>query len=340
MNDVVSRLQRRALALAALRRTLDGRGFLEVDTPLLVQGPGLEPHIDPLCVHVRRDATATPERRFLITSPELAMKKLLAQGARRLYQLGPVFRDGETTKRHAIEFTMLEWYRAPGSIEEILQDTLALLQAVAAVIVEMGTQPAFDVAQEPERLRVTHCFERFAGIDLRRCLLAMREGDVDALPRAARAAGLTLRPGADFEDAFFQVMGECVEPRIGQHRLAVVEQWPTQMAALARTCDEDDLFANRFEIYGRGLELCNAFDELTDPMEQRRRFVSDNAARARLGKELLPIDEDFLALLPQMPRSAGNALGVDRALMLLSGAAAIEDVRATGSWSVPPVRDQ
>jgi lysyl-tRNA synthetase class 2 len=154
----------------------------------------------------------------------------------------------------------------------------------------------------------------------------MKEGNAAALADRARAQGMHLRPGADFDDAFFDVMGKCVEPKIGHRELFVVERWPAQMAVLARKCDDDPLFAERFEIYVGGLELCNAFDELTDPVEQRARFLDDNRARRALGKRELPLDEDFLRALGSMPRTAGIALGFDRLLMWLTGAAHIDDV--------------
>lgn len=332
-NDVRARLVRRSTALRALRRVLDDQGFVEVDTPILVPGPGLEPHIDPLSCLVRPGADAAPLRRFLITSPELSMKRLLAKGASRIYQLGHVFRDGEATKRHAPEFAMLEWYRAPGTLDEIVDDTAALIGAVAraltgGALLSSEAYGTIDVAPPFPRVSVVDAFARFAGVDLLDALRRTADGDADALPAAARRAGFALRPGADFEDAFFQVMADAVEPAIGRDKPCVLERWPAQTAVLARRCDDEPLLAARFELYAGGLELCNAFDELTDPVEQRARFLQDNRARRALGKEELPIDEDFLADLPALPRSAGNALGVDRVLMLVLGASRIDDVVA------------
>ena len=329
--ETTTRIRRRHAAFRAIRRVLDDDGFLEVDTPLLVACPGLEPHIDPLSTTVRFGADAQAQRRFLITSPELRMKRLLAAcagaGAPRLYQLGHVFRDGEATKRHAVEFTMLEWYRAGGTLDDLVDDCGRLLRAVAQdVIGSLTTSAGVDLAAPFDRVTVADAFARFAGVDLVDALQRTSDGDGDALPAAARRAGLALRPGADFEDAFFSIMSDRVEPNIGRARPCVVERWPAQMAVLARRCDDDPLFAARFELYAGGLELCNAFDELTDPVEQRARFAADNRARRALGKEALPLDEDFLAALASVPRSAGNALGVDRALMVVLGTDRIADV--------------
>ena len=313
----LERLRRRSQALVAVRAFFHARDFIEVDTPHLVPGPGLEPHIDPLAVDVRARADAAPERRWLATSPELAMKRLLAEGAQRIFQLAHVFRDGERTRRHLPEFTLLEWYRAGGTLDDLVRDHEELFAAVArALDVEPPAVPF-------ERTTVAALFRAHASdVDLRATL-----GHPRALVDALRARGEVLREGADFEDAFFHVMTRA-EDVIGRARPVVVERWPASMAVLARTCPDDPLFAARFEIYAGGLELTNAFDELTDPVEQRARFVADNAARVALGKPALPLDEAFLEALARMPRAAGCALGFDRLLMLLTGAREIDDVTA------------
>ncbi len=325
--DIKARLHCRDQALRAARAFFHQWGFVEADTPQLVPAPGTEPHIDPLSVPVHRGMTTSSplERRFLITSPELALKRVVAAGVPRVFQLVHVFRDGERGRRHLPEFTLLEWYRGPGTLAEILDDTVGVIRAVAAAI---GNQSPIDVDAAVESLSVNEAFARFAQVDLGAALDEMRAGDALALPRRVQASGEMLRPGADFDDAFFQVMGAKVEPAIGQDRIAVVSQWPAQMAVLARL-DDDDRFARRFEAYACGLELCNAFDELQNADEQRARFVADNATRRALGKEEVPLDEEFLRVLPQLPApTAGNALGFDRLLMLLTGADDIDDVTA------------
>jgi lysyl-tRNA synthetase class 2 len=235
---------------------------------------------------------------------------------------------------------MLEWYAARTTLEELIAETHALIRAVhdALTALDPGlTRGALvDVNAPLEAGTCAELFERHARVDLRAALARMHAGaaheatvvDADAaraLVDAARAAGLSLRPGADFEDAFFAIMGERVEPAIGRAQIAVVTEWPAQMAALARTSD-DGLTAKRFEMYAAGIELCNAYDELVDPVEQRARFAADNAKRRALDKPELPVDEEFLAALARCPPMCGNALGVDRLLMVLTGARDIGDV--------------
>jgi lysyl-tRNA synthetase class 2 len=326
--NTVERLARRDAALRAVRGFFHDRGFVEADTHQLVPAPGTEPHIDPLSLPLKTSLTSsTTSTRYLITSPELALKRVVAAGVPRVFQLVHVFRDGERTKLHCPEFTLLEWYRGGGSLDDVADDTAGVVRAVAAVV---GNASDVDVDAGVERVTVADAFAGF-GVDLGSALAEMRAGDDLALPRRVRAAGIDgLADDADFDLAFFHVMGTRIEPTLGRDRLCLLSRWPAQMAVLARL-DDDDRYARRFEAYARGkagvLELCNAFDELTDAAEQRRRFVDDNALRRRLGKPAVPLDEDFLAALPSMPSpSAGNALGFDRLLMLLCGAADIDDV--------------
>ena len=327
------RIRRRHVALTATRAFFGARGFFEVDTPLLVPGPGLEPHIDPLPVQVRVGFDGPAQQRFLITSPELAIKTLLAStpALTKVFQLGHVFRDGERTKRHLPEFTMLEWYRVGGSLDDLVRDHEELFAAVAFALQLPAPPTPFAQAT------VHDLFAAHAGIDLRAALLRTHAGDARALVDDVSARSpldaAALRPGADFEDAFFHVMGALVEPAIGRQRPAVVRRWPTSMAALASKCDDDALFADRFEIYAHvaglgSLELSNAFAELTDPIEQRARFEKDNEQRRALGKPTLPLDEEFLAVLADLAPTAGCALGFDRLLMLLGQATDVDDVTA------------
>jgi elongation factor P--(R)-beta-lysine ligase len=333
--SLAARVERRHRALRLVRRYLDEGGFLEVDAPMLVPTTTPEPHIDPLCVQVRAGLERAgleraAQRRYLHTSPELALKRLLAEGLPKIYCLAHVFRDGERGERHLPEFFLLEWYRAGARLEELVEDCRRLLGGLARELTGSSVVPGpagpLDLGAEPEVRTVAELFEEHAGVDLRAALERMREGDAMALVAAARAAGHKLREGADFEDAFFHVMVARVEPRIGLERPCVVRRWPAQMAVLARRSDDDPLFAERFELYAGGLELANAFDELTDPGEQRARFLEDNAARVALGKEPLPLDELFLSALERMPPSVGIALGFDRALMLALSAARIDEV--------------
>lgn len=328
-----ARVERRSRALAHTRAFFAARGFLEVDAPQLVPATTTEPHIDPLAVRVRPslDEGVAPLVRYLHTSPELALKRVLANGVERVYCLAHVFRDGEVTERHLPEFSLLEWYRVGATLDDLVRDCEELLRALATALVGTTTLPRAGggalALDEPFEVRtVAELFARHADVDLPAALARMADGDARALVEAVTKAGHKLRDGADFEDAFFHVMLSRVEPAIGGERPCVVTRWPRQMAILARACDDDPLFAERFEIYAGGLELANAFDELTDPVEQRARFLADNDARAALGKERLPLDELFLEELARLPPTSGIAAGFDRVLMLLFGAREITDV--------------
>jgi len=292
-------LRRRAAVLTALRATMDARGLLEVETPLVVPSPGLDLHLDAFEV-----AVAPP--RFLITSPEYQMKRLLSAGLGDIYQLGKCFRRGEVGPRHQPEFTMLEWYRSPGSLDDVLADTEALVRAAAMAVGrsgfagehgEISLDGAFD------RLSVAEAFRRFVGCDV-----------FDVLPD---------------EERFFRLVVDVIEPALGRERPVFLTRWPASMASLARLCPDDPRFAERAELFVDGMELCNAFGELTDPVEQRQRLVRDQDARRAAGLPIFPIDERFLAALADgIPPSGGNALGVDRLVMLACGTRDIEDVVA------------
>lgn len=322
--DLLSRLRFRHDAMRALRSFFDARGFYEVETSQLVIAPTTEPHIDPLEVPVALGPEVAPVPRYLRTSPELALKRMIAGGATEVYEIGKVFRDKESGPFHLPEFVMLEWYRAKAGLEDIIDDLAALLVHMTNAMVGRpvlfapdGTE--VDVDGTLQRASVSELFWRHAQLDLPTALDEMAAGDAQALVRRVRARGYALREGANFEDAFFHVMVSVIEPAIAQGPPLVVERWPKQMAVLARLCDDDPRFAGRFELYAGGLELANAFDELTDPIEQRARFEADNAEREQMGKPRLPLDEEFLRVLAAMPPTAGIALGVDRFFLMLRG---------------------
>ena len=294
-------LQQRARALTAMRQFFAARDFIEVDTPLIVPSPGLEIHLD-----------AVPAGDgLLITSPEYAMKRLLAAGFERIYTCCKCFRGNEHGPHHAGEFTMIEWYRAFADLDAIIADTE---QLVAAVVTAVAGRPIarlgareLDVTPPWPRLTVAEAMQRWAGVD------------VDALPVA---------PGEAWDDAFFQIFLEHVEPAIAAlERPLILHDWPAPLAALARK--KTPTTALRFEAYVGGLELANAFDELTDPVEQRTRFLDDQRLRRERGRAVYPLDEKLLAALAEgLPPSAGIALGFDRLVMLATGATDIGQVLA------------
>ena len=213
---------------------------------------------------------------------------------------------------------MLEWYRAPGSLDELMSDTIQLARKLGQAL---GVSSVFDAPME--RTTVADLFAQ-QGISLGEAIDARHE-DPHRLASLAQSAGFYVPADASFDDAFFLVMDK-IEPDLGKHAPMFVERYPRQMAVLARLCDDDPRYAARFELYAQGVELANAFDELTDGAEQRRRFEEDNDVRARMGKPRLPINEAFLQDIEALPRSAGIALGFDRLLMVLLGASQLDDV--------------
>ncbi|MBS7537395.1 EF-P lysine aminoacylase EpmA [Ancylobacter lacus] len=313
---------------AALRGFFAARDFVEVETPILQVSPGNETHLHAFRTElVAPDGTAQP--RYLHTSPEFTAKKLLAAGEPRLFTLARVFRNGERTALHHPEFTMLEWYRAGEGYEALMEDCAALLAAAAATVEARAFSfrgLAVDPLAPPERLTVAEAFERFAGIDLLAGLGPGGETDRDGLWQAARAAGLRVADDDVWADVFTRVMVEKVEPRLGIGRATILCEYPVAEAALARPKPGDPRVAERFELYACGVELANAFGELTDAAEQRRRFVRWMDEKERLYGERYPIDEDFLAALAAMPEASGIALGFDRLVMLATGASRIEQV--------------
>jgi lysyl-tRNA synthetase class 2 len=310
-------LRRRALLTAATRSFFAARGYLEVETPYAVATPGEEVHLASFATH-RRRPDGSGEDLWLHTSPEFAMKKLLAGGAGRIFQLARVWRNGEGSDLHAPEFTMLEWYRPGGTLSDLMDETEALLRAVLPPVLTCRGA-TIDLARF-ERLTMAEAFARHVGADL----LAT----ADDAPALAAAAGTRLRDGEDWEDLFFRLLLERVEPAIGRRHPTFLTHWPAAQAALARRDPADPRVAERFELFACGLELANAFVELTDAAEQRRRFEADRARRHALyGGPDWPLDEELLAALAAgLPDCAGIALGFDRLAMLAAGADRIDQV--------------
>ncbi len=324
------RLERRGRMVAAVRRFFAERGFVEVDTPALQASPGLEPHLAAFRteLHDPRDGTVRP--RYLHTSPEFAMKKLLVAGLPLIWQLAHVFRDGERGATHHPEFSMLEWYRAGAEWRDLIADCEALLRAcqTAAAAAEFAWRGRRADPRLPfERLSVAEAFARHAGIDILATAPDPLRPDLALLTAAVRAIGLEPHPGDDWEALYFRIFLDRVEPQLGLGAPTVLHGYPASMAALARRDAQDPRLAERFELYVCGLELANAFGELTDAAEQRARFRADQQKKRTLYGETYPIDEDFLeALSCGMPEAAGIALGFDRLVMLATGAEDIEDV--------------
>jgi lysyl-tRNA synthetase class 2 len=312
---------------AAVRTWFAGAGFVEVETPALQVSPGNETHLHAFGTElIGPDGTRTP--RYLRTSPEFACKTLLAAGEPRLYEFARVFRNRERGPLHHPEFTMLEWYRANESYETLMDDCAALLAVTAEAA---GTrrftyrERSIDPFAPPERITVAEAFARYAGLDL---LATLDESGGDRLALASAAAQMDIAVADDdrWGDLFSKIMAEAIEPHLGQDRAVILYEYPIPQAALARAKPGEPRVAERFELYACGVELANAFGELTDPAEQRRRFEIAMAEKQRIHGERYPIDEDFLAALAGMPPSSGIALGFDRLVMLATGAPHIEHV--------------
>jgi lysyl-tRNA synthetase class 2 len=308
---------------AAVRDWFGARDFIEVETTALQVSPGNEAHLHAFATDAL-SLTGKGTPLYLRTSPEFAAKKLLAAGETRTFELARVWRNRERGPLHHPEFTLLEWYRVGDTYETLMADCASLL-AVAAEAA--GTDVlswrghSADPLAEPERVTLAEAFDRFAGIDL----LAHLD-DRDALAAAATGQGVRVAVDDTWADIFSRVLVEKIEPNLGRERATILCEYPVSEAALARPKPGDPRVAERFELYACGVELANCFGELTDPAEQRRRFEAEMAEKARVYGERYPIDEDLLAALAIMPDASGGALGLDRLVMLATGANHIEQV--------------
>jgi lysyl-tRNA synthetase class 2 len=285
----------------------------------------MEPHIRPFFVrtHATPDESAPFPPTFLPTSPEFAMKRLLTGGLERIFQLSPAFRDEPRSVTHSPEFTMLEWYRAYAGYEDIMRDTEELFAYLAT---ELFGEPVFEFGgrkisvQTPwPRLRVRDLFLELTGVDLTRSTTAAD------LARDCARLGLSANlEQENWDDLYFKIWLNLIEPKLPEDRAVFVTRYPESQAALAVVDSDPDgsRWARRFEAYAGGIELGNAFEELTDPIEQRKRFVKDMELREKLyGPSFpkTPLDEGFLeALAEGMPPAGGIAMGVDRMVMLLA----------------------
>ena len=314
--------------LAAIRSWFAERDFVEVEAACLQVSPGNEAHLAAFATQAF-GASGAQAPLYLHTSPEFACKKLLAAGESRLFTLARVFRNRERGPLHHPEFTMLEWYRAGAPYTDLMDDCAALLRLTA----ETAGARRFsyrgrdaDPFAEPERLPMAEAFDRFAGIDLLATVSEHGLTDREALARAVVDADLRVAPDDTWADLFSRVLVARIEPHLGIGRPTILCEYPVSEAALARPALHDGRVAERFEFYVCGVELANAFGELTDPDEQRRRFEAEMAEKLRVYGERYPIDEDFLNALALMPDASGIALGFDRLAMLACGAQRIEDV--------------
>ncbi len=323
-------LELRGRAVAAVRAFFAAHGFTEVETPCLQVSPGLEPHLQAFRTAFTDPWGGADQVLYLHTSPEFAMKKLLAAGMTRIWQMARVFRNGERSPTHHPEFTMVEWYRAGAGLADLMDDTEALVQACAAAAGVKTLRRAAatcDPFRPWRRLSVAEAFAEYAGIDVLATAPDPWAPDAAALKAEARRIGVSASESDRWDDVFFKILLDRVEPHLGHGVPTILHSYPVSMAALARPSPADPRVAERFEAYACGVELANAFGELTDAAEQRRRFTADMDLKEILYGERYPLDEDFLAALAAgLPDSAGIALGFDRLVMLLAAAESIDEV--------------
>ena len=312
----------------ATRRWFEDRGFTEVEGAALQVSPGNEAHLHGFETEIIGNSGGRSPL-YLHTSPEFACKKLLAAGESRIFDFARVWRNRERGPLHHPEFTLLEWYRTHEPYEQLMADCAELLALAAESVGAKALtyrERSSDPFLEPERLSLQEAFARHAGIDLLATVSASGATDRDALAAAAVASGVRIAEDDVWADVYSKVLVEKIEPNLGAGRPTILCEYPISEAALARPKAEDPRVAERFELYACGVELANAFGELTDPVEQRRRFEAEMDEKDRVYGERYPIDEDFLAALSHMPPACGSALGFDRLVMLATGASRIEQV--------------
>lgn len=309
----IEKLKQRSAIIKLIRRFFDERGYTEMQTPRLVGLPGQEPYLEPFWTEVV-EANGTKHPAALITSPEYAMKRLLAAGFDRIYDLGPCFRNNEPWDgTHDPEFLMLEWYRKNANISSLMDETEEMVKWVAK---EVGM--TFD--KPFRRMTCEEAWKTYADVDLPSLI-----DNRDAMAKVATEHHQTVAEADTWDDLYFKIFLSEIEPKIGSEP-TFLHRYPASQAALAKKCADDPRFADRVELYINGLELANGFAELADAEEQRKRFEEEIELRKSLGKKSWPLDEQFLADLPKMGEAVGIAFGVDRFVMLLTGSKSINDV--------------
>jgi lysyl-tRNA synthetase class 2 len=321
------------LARAAITRDLRGffatAEFIEVETAVLQISPGNETHLHGFRTELQQPGAR--DKRYLRTSPEFACKKLLAAGERRIVEFARVFRNRERGPLHHPEFTMVEWYRAHGRYELLVDDCMQVMACAADTV---GAKRfsfrdlSIDPFAEPERLTVAEAFRLHTGISLM-ATLTPSGPDLKGFVAIANNIGVRTAPDDTWADVFSRVLVEKIEPRLGHGRATVLYEYPAMMSALARTKADDPRVADRFELYVCGVELANGFAELNDASEQHRRLVAQMDDKERIYGERYPIDDDFISAVRAMPPACGVALGLDRLVMLATGAPTIEHVMWT-----------
>lgn len=318
-------LRQRMVLIRAIREWFEKRDFWEVETPILQVCPVMDTHILGIKADIRGVDKQIDRTRYLHTSPEFAMKKLLVAGLPKIFQICHVFRDAEASKRHSVEFTMIEWYRAGDDYKKIMQDCVELLRSCAGKLNIKAfsyRDKICDPFRDWEIITVDEAFRKYAGIRLADFL-----DDRDGFENAIKTIGIRTASDDSWDDLFFRVMDAKIEPHLGNGVPTILCEYPISMASLARKKPDDPRFAERFELYMCGVELANAFGELTDAKEQALRFKEELELKEKIYGDRYPVDQDFLQALEfGMPESSGIALGVDRLAMLAAGTDDIDNI--------------
>lgn len=323
------KLEARAAIMRAVRQYFDDEKFTEVDTPALQLAPSPEPHLQPFVTEYI-GPRGEKDAMYLATSPELSCKKLLVAGMERIYQLAHMYRNGERTRRHSPEFMLLEWYRVQAGYKELMDDCMALLHATLRITGRTHcdyNDRVCDAYQSPEIISVDDAFKKYVGFSLLRTADNPHNPRPEVVRQAADKLHIHTADDDRWDDIALRILGEKIEPHLGESRVTFLTDYPLSMAALARPKAADSRVAERFEMYVCGVELANAFVELTDAAIQRARFEDDAQLRKNRYGKSYPYDDEFLTALEQgLPQAAGIALGFDRLVMLATGAAQINDV--------------
>lgn len=322
-------LSSRQTMMRSIRNYFDSEAFIEVDTPALQISPGLEPHLMAFETTLVGPNPAERQKLYLHTSPEFTMKKLLAAGLPKIWQASHVYRNGERTTTHHPEFTMLEWYRSNDSYETLITDCQNIVrQAAIDCDKKVFTYEGIDCDpfRDWEILSIDVAFQKYAQIDLQKSQQNPLNPDRDILAAQAEKIGIRVSPSDLWDDIFFRVSLEKIEPHLGIGQPTILIDYPISMAALSRPKQGAPHLAERFELYISRLELANAFGELTCAKTQLKRFKQDMTLKQKLYGYQYPIDMDFIDAVAQMPEAAGIALGIDRLAMLCAGTDSIDDV--------------
>jgi lysyl-tRNA synthetase class 2 len=319
-----ARYKVRELVLDGIRTFFKERAFSEFETPLLARSPGTEPFLEVFATTLQTQGNKT-QPAFLLTSPEYALKKLVAAGGGNCFEICKSFRNGEgVAGTHSPEFTILEWYHVQADYTDVMTDFEQLMQFLVKKIQDKSTLTyqgrTFDLSSPYPRITVAEAFEKYVGIN------DVELFDREALAKVAVAKKYEVTAETTWEQLYDQLLLNEIEPELARYDTPVIlKEYPASQAALSKRKASDPRFAERFEVYIGGIELGNAFTELTDAQEQRTRFEADLALRRTLGKVPYEMDEDYLAALASLPPTGGIAVGVDRLVMLLADAASIEE---------------